>query len=316
MFPFHAPLAANGVTNFMDGAGRSLPYGCRRRALIQKCMNPVEPSDTIPARPLSDPIVMCTLALLRRPKHPWPVIIGANRDELASRRWQEPGRHWTDRPGVIGGIDLEQGGTWLAVNDANVLAVLLNRPTPEPPASGLRTRGELPLLALDHTSASAAATAVMRIDSRQWRPFNLVIADRSEAFWIRSDTCLTRHPIPAGLSLLANGDMNAATPARINVYRQPFERAPSPDPDCGNWEAWAQLLGHRPTGSVAPAAGMVVPFDHRGFGTTSSTLLAIPANPDIRPAWKFAPGPPDQTPFRPVRTGTIGGGRPANALTP
>ena len=41
-----------------------------------------------------------------------------------------------------------------------------------------------------------------------------------------------------------------------------------------------------------------------GFGTVSSSLLALPdpARPDaqpkrIKPQWLFAPGPPDETPY-------------------
>ena len=41
---------------------------------------------------------MCTLVILRRPGHAWPLILGANRDEMKDRPWSPPGRHWPDRP--------------------------------------------------------------------------------------------------------------------------------------------------------------------------------------------------------------------------
>lgn len=251
---------------------------------------------------------MCTLALLLRPDHRWPVIIGANRDELISRTWKPPGRHWPARPAVFGGIDLERNGTWLAVNDANVMAMLLNRPVPDPLTPGFRTRGDLPLLALDHASAIDAAAAVMQLDAGQWKPFNLVIADRSTAIWIRAQSTLTQHQFPTGLSLLANGELNAMSHARIGTYRPLFERAAVPDPDRDLWQDWAQLLGQTPVPGGPPDAGMVIPVDHRGFGTVSSTMLAIPADPGARPAWKFAPGPPDQSVFTSVSTGSSGPG--------
>ncbi|HSR71205.1 MAG TPA: hypothetical protein VLL72_02380, partial [Kiloniellales bacterium] len=43
-----------------------------------------------------------------------------------------------------------------------------------------------------------------------------------------------------------------------------------------------------------------------GFGTVSSSLIALPApsrsldRPSLQPVWLFAPGPPDRTPFEPV----------------
>ena len=53
---------------------------------------------------------MCTLAILRRPEHDWPVIIGANRDEMIDRPAKPPGRHWADRVEVVAGLDLLAGG--------------------------------------------------------------------------------------------------------------------------------------------------------------------------------------------------------------
>ncbi len=246
---------------------------------------------------------MCTLVLLLRPDHRWPVIIGANRDELVARRWKPPACHWPERPGVRGGIDLERGGTWLAVNEAGVVAMLLNRPTPDPLAPGFRTRGELPLLALEHDSATDAAAALMQLDAAHWKPFNLVIADRRAAIWLRADGDLTRHRFPAGLSLLANGELNAMSHARIGTYRPLFQKASAPDPDHDRWEAWIRLLGRAPPPDGPPEAGMVIPVDHRGFGTVSSAVLALPADASRRLAWKFAPGPPDQTGFASVPMG-------------
>lgn len=95
---------------------------------------------------------MCTLVILRRPGHDWPVLLAANRDEMAGRPWEPPGRHWPDRDEVVGGIDLESGGSWLARNDHGVVAAILNRAGSLGPAPGKRTRGELVLDALDRKS--------------------------------------------------------------------------------------------------------------------------------------------------------------------
>ena len=98
---------------------------------------------------------MCTLVILRRPEDAWPVVIGANRDEMIDRPAKPPGRHWPDRPEVVAGLDIEAGGSWLGVNDWGVAAAVLNRHGSLGPASGLRSRGELVLEALDHADAVA-----------------------------------------------------------------------------------------------------------------------------------------------------------------
>ena len=130
---------------------------------------------------------MCTLVILRRPGHDWPVLIAANRDEMIDRSWLPPGRHWPDRAQVTAGQDELAGGTWLGVNDDGLAAGILNRTGALGPAAGKRSRGELVLDALDHADAAASACALADIDGEAYRPFNLVVADSDEAFWLRHD---------------------------------------------------------------------------------------------------------------------------------
>lgn len=116
---------------------------------------------------------MCTLVLLRRPDHDWPLIVGANRDEMVDRPSRAPGRHWPDRPEILGGLDVLSGGSWLAMNDHGLVAAVLNRRGSLGPAAGKRSRGELVLEALDHADASAAAWALADLDPGAYRSFNL-----------------------------------------------------------------------------------------------------------------------------------------------
>src|SRR5580698_9094338 len=143
---------------------------------------------------------MCTLVILRRPDHLWPVVIGANRDEMIERPWRPPGRHWPDRPEVVAGLDLLGGGSWLGVNDWGVAAAVLNRHGSLGPMPGQRSRGELVLEALDHADAVAAAEALTYLDPTAYRTFNLIVADNRDAFWLRhaDDGRIAIHPIPEG----------------------------------------------------------------------------------------------------------------------
>ena len=79
---------------------------------------------------------MCTLVILRRPDHRWPLLLAANRDEMAARPWLPPARHWPERPNVIAGLDLLGGGSWFGLNDHGVAAGVMNsgllaNPTPD-----------------------------------------------------------------------------------------------------------------------------------------------------------------------------------------
>ena len=122
---------------------------------------------------------MCTVVALVRPSR---VLLAANRDERIDRPWDPPAEYW---PGIFGGRDRTAGGTWMAMNRAGVVATVLNRPGELGPAAGKRSRGELPLLALAHDTAEAAAEAIAALDAGEWRGFNMVIADASGGFFLR-----------------------------------------------------------------------------------------------------------------------------------
>ena len=89
---------------------------------------------------------MCTVILLRRPEHEWPLILAANRDELKTRAWLPPARHWPERDHVTAGIDELAGGTWLALNDDGVCSAILNRPHSLGPAAVSYTHLTLPTI--------------------------------------------------------------------------------------------------------------------------------------------------------------------------
>jgi hypothetical protein len=244
---------------------------------------------------------MCSIVLLRRPGHPWPLLIGANRDELWSRVARPPARHWRDRPEVVAGLDEQGGGSWLGLNDWGVVAAVLNRIGTLGPESGKRSRGELVLDALDHADAAAAADALRHLDGGAFRPFNLIVADQRDAFWLRhhGQGPITVTPIPPGLSMIASRDLNDPASPRIVRYRPLFERAAVPDPEkgaLGNWSDWELLLGARVGRGQEPRDAMCVVTDG-DYGTVSSSLIALPADTGARPRWLHAEGRPGEIPY-------------------
>ena len=44
---------------------------------------------------------MCSIVILKQSDSEWPIIIGANRDEMSNRDALPPGRHWDDRPHIF-----------------------------------------------------------------------------------------------------------------------------------------------------------------------------------------------------------------------
>lgn len=252
---------------------------------------------------------MCTVVILRRPGQSWPLVLAANRDEMADRPWLPPGRHWPDRDGVRAGRDLLAGGTWLGLSDRGVVAGVLNRSGSLGPAAGTRSRGELPLEALDHADAEAAAGALAHIEPLSYRSFNLVVADACKAYWLRSRAGEDGAPaaievaeIPPGLSMITAHDLNDWACPRIAMYLSRFRAAPPPDPGRGDWSAWQELLASRLHDAGAGREGAMSVVTESGFGTLSSSLIALPSHsrPGREPVWLFAAGWPGEAPYRPV----------------
>jgi uncharacterized protein with NRDE domain len=234
---------------------------------------------------------MCMLVILRRPLHRWPVLIGANRDEMVDRPARPPGRHWPDRPEVLAGLDLLAGGSWLGLNDWGVVAAILNRTGSLGPMPGRRSRGELVLEALDHADAVAAAAALSALNPAAYRSFNLIIADSRDGFWLRHDGArIAIHPLKEGLSLIAAGDLDDMGTRRLELALPRFRAAPVPDPERGQWMAWQELLAddEAPPGEAPEAALRLRPRD--GFATVSSALIALPTReePALKPVFRYA----------------------------
>ena len=245
---------------------------------------------------------MCTLVILRRPDHRWPVILGANRDELIDRPAKAPDRHWPDRPELVAGLDLLAGGSWLGLNDWGVVAAVLNRHGSLGPAPDRRSRGELVLEALDHADA-AAAEALSHLDPAAYRTFNLIVADESDGFWLRhaDGARIELKRLKDGLSMIAAGDLDDLSTRRLELALPAFRAWPTPDPDHDDWAAWQELLGSTRAPHNEPVTA-AMRFRIDGYGTVSSALIALPARgePDRRPIFRFAEWLPHATPWRDV----------------
>ncbi len=177
-----------------------------------------------------------------------------------------------------------------------VIATVLNRPGSLGPQAGKRSRGELPLIALDPGSAAAAAEALGGLDAGAYRTFNMVVADAEGAWFVRGHGAGRPHvaALEPGLHIVTAHDPNDPASPRARAYLPRFQAAPPPDPAAGDWRSWAELLADQsgPRGSAinVPAEG--------GFGTVCSSLAAVSVRGEA--VWLFAAGPPDAALFSKV----------------
>ncbi len=241
---------------------------------------------------------MCSLILRLAPASDMPLLVAANRDERPSRPWQPPAAHWPERPDVVGGQDRLAGGSWLAVHRRGLVAAVLNRVGTLGPEPGRRSRGELVLEALDHANATEAARALAHLDPGAYRPFNLVVADPTRAFWIRHDgSGLSVHPIPPGVHMLTARELDDPTCERIRRFLPLFRTSAPPAPEEPEASDWRLLLAAHAPPAADPLIAMCLHTD-RDYGTVSASLLWLDRKGRAR--WLFAAGPPCRVPFRPV----------------
>ena len=250
---------------------------------------------------------MCTVIILRRSGHEWPVLIAANRDEMDNRPWDKPARHWPDRENVVAGIDRSGGGTWMGINDEGIVACVLNRRDSLGPDKTLRSRGEIVLEALDHADAADAAEALAGLDGHSYRSFNLVVADNRDAFWLcglgsAEDGRIKIAEVPEGLSMLTAFDLNDYASGRVEYFLPRFEAAVEPDVDAGDWSAWLKLLASTEHGVNTDSRDAMRIETDMGFRTLSSGLVALPSvnSNSQKPVWLFANGAPGDATFKPV----------------
>ncbi len=281
---------------------------------------------------------MCTLVILRRPEAHWPLIVAANRDELADRPWKGPERHWPDRPDVTAGKDLTAGGSWFGVNDDGLFAAILNRPGTLGPKEGKRSRGELVLEALDHAEAKVAAEALKELNPGSYRPFNLVVADRYDAFWlrhagnrpslrIRTTSGAWREIDPvhrAAVSAFGPSPSDVDLPVEPEIICRPIPTGVSMITAFDLNDGASPLISHHlprfqaatvPDPSAKDWTAWIELLGDRhspdghpksainvteagSFTTVCSQLLAMPAIGE--PVMQFAAGRPDEAPFEPV----------------
>jgi uncharacterized protein with NRDE domain len=125
---------------------------------------------------------MC-LILFALDAHPeYRVVLAANRDEFFARPTL-PAAPWAENPRVVGGRDLEQGGTWLAATTESRLAAVTNYRDATRPKTGERSRGLLVSeFVLGRRDPREYVEELLQ-QANLYDGFNLIVMDRGRGFY-------------------------------------------------------------------------------------------------------------------------------------
>jgi len=152
---------------------------------------------------------VCLLLLAFHAGRDRPWLLLGNRDEFHARPTAAAGA-WADAPQVVGGRDLEAGGSWLALNRNGRFAAVTNVRTGLP-QRGRRSRGELVAAFVRGAATPSDYAAQIAAARADFGPFNLIVGD-AEAAAGASSTLPRSWEFSAGVHVLSNGPPQSQWP--------------------------------------------------------------------------------------------------------
>lgn len=229
---------------------------------------------------------MCLIVVAHRAHPDWPLVLAANRDEFHARPTQDA-HWWPDRPDVVGGRDLQAGGSWFAIDRRGRFAAVTNFRDAEPPSRNRRSRGELVTAFLDGERAPLEYAA--SIDGDRYGGFNLLVGDGDALAYLSNRDGGCRALVP-GIYGVANATLDTPWP---KLERSKSRLAALLDTGAVNETALQSLLGDRVRARVADVEAGSLPFDTAHaltapfivtaeYGTRCSTVVLRRGNGRVR----------------------------------
>ncbi len=220
---------------------------------------------------------MCLLLLAHRVHPAYPLVVAGNRDEFHARPTQDAD-WWDDNAEILGGRDLEAGGSWLATRLNGRFAAVTNYRDRERPAGSKTSRGAL--ISDFLLSDADPIDWLDSIDADAYGGFNLLVADDERMGYLsnRGGGCRELEP---GIYGVANATLDTPWPKVLRT-RAAFEAALSKETvearelltilsDRGLAEPEELSAGDLP---LEDTRRLSSPFVLAGeFGTRSSTVL-------------------------------------------
>ena len=224
---------------------------------------------------------MCLIAFAWNAHPRWRLLLAGNRDESHARPSAALAR-WDDMP-IIGGRDLEAGGSWLGVTDEARCAVVTNVRDPHDPQTG-RSRG---LLIRDYLVGGTAATEhanELLHDAAGYRPFNLLTFDALAGFYLGNRPQPHAQAVTAGIHGLSNADFDAPWP-KTRLLMQRLQRWIDDGGDADFTALFVALADEQVApDDQLPDTGVGLELERKlssafirgaDYGTRASTIVAI-----------------------------------------
>jgi uncharacterized protein with NRDE domain len=225
---------------------------------------------------------MCLLVFAWNHHPRYRLIFAGNRDEFHDRP-AAPMAWWQDRSQILGGRDLQAGGTWVAVSRRGRFGVVTNFRDMQRPLPGAPSRG---LLITNYLAGEAGSRGFMNElapTATEYGGFNLLLADEHAMVYGSNRLPEFARVLAAGVHGISNHLLNTPWP-KLELTRRRFEELIAADepPFAGLFEMLADrtpALDHLlPDTGVGPEWERLLssPFIvSERYGTRCSTVLRI-----------------------------------------
>ena len=211
---------------------------------------------------------MCLIVVANRINDRHALVVAANRDESHARP-SSGADWWSDSPELLGGRDLQAGGTWLAVDRSGRFAAVTNIHEPGAPAAG-KSRG---MLVADYLRAGVPAETLSR-DVEQggadYGPFNLLLFDGAALHYVSNRA--NASVLHAGVHGLGNSRLGTDWPKVARAVHGVAELLDADDPVEPLFELLSER-SHEPPDERRYKNDLFVVGPK--FGTRSSTVVLI-----------------------------------------
>ncbi len=125
---------------------------------------------------------MCLIVFAWKAHPRYSLVLAANRDEFLDRP-SSPLDHWEDQPDVLGGRDIEKGGSWLAANVDGRWAAVTNFRDGRPVAPSPFSRGHLVAGYVTSPASAPAYAADISQPLSDYPGCNLLFGDAQSLFY-------------------------------------------------------------------------------------------------------------------------------------
>jgi uncharacterized protein with NRDE domain len=147
---------------------------------------------------------MCLILVAFKTVPDYPLLIAANRDEFHARPAQKAD-WWPDDANMLGGRDLQAGGTWLAVHRSGKFAAVTNYRDADASKRSKRSRGHLVSEFLQGTHGPREY--IQTLKGEDFAGFNLLLSDGQTLAYL-SNRGAQSGELPPGLYGLSNATLD------------------------------------------------------------------------------------------------------------